>query len=335
MSVVARLDAAQQRHAWLGLPLAVGYKFFDDQGGYLAALIAYYGFLSLFPLLLLAVTILGFVLVHNPALREQILTSALAGFPIVGRQVTDDINGYRGSGVALVFGIVGSLFGALGVAQAGQNAMNVVWAVPRYRRPNPIRSRLRSLRLILVLGLGVLATTALSAVSASAQSFAHDLNGVSAGLRVLAFVVAVAMNVVLFVLAFRLLTVKSVAVRDVWVGAAIAGLIWQLLQVVGTWVLGHEIRGATEVYGTFGFVLGLVLWIYIESLVVVFCAELNSVLHGGLWPRALLTPFTDDVQLTAADEQVYDGMATSQQAKGFEQIDVTFDPPDDDGDWDP
>jgi uncharacterized BrkB/YihY/UPF0761 family membrane protein len=143
------------------------------------------------------------------------------------------------------------------------------------------------------------------------------------------------MNVVLFVLAFRLLTVKSVAVRDVWVGAAIAGLIWQLLQVVGTWVLGHEIRGATEVYGTFGFVLGLVLWIYIESLVVVFCAELNSVLHGGLWPRALLTPFTDDVQLTAADEQVYDGMATSQQAKGFEQIDVTFDPPDDDGDWDP
>jgi membrane protein len=327
MSVVARLDAAQQRHSWLGLPIAVGYKFFDDQGGYLAALITYYGFLSLFPLLLLAITILGFVLVHDPTLRDQILTSALVDFPIVGRQVTDDIGGYRGSGVALVFGIVGSLYGGLGVAQAGQNAMNVVWAVPRNRRPNPLQSRVRSLRLLLVLGLGILVTTALSALSASAQSFAHDLNGVGVGLRILAFAVAVVANVGLFVLAFRLLTVKPVTVRDVWVGAVVAGLVWQLLEVLGTWVLGHEVKGATEVYGTFGFVLGLVFWIYIEALVVVFCAELNAVLRGGLWPRALLTPFTDDVDLTPADEQVYDAMASAQQAKGFEQIDVSFDPP--------
>jgi YihY family inner membrane protein len=335
MSVVARLDARQQRHPWLGLPIAVAYKFFDDQGGYLAALIAYYGFLSLFPLLLLAITILGFVLVHEPVLREQILTSALVDFPIVGRQVTDDIAGYRGSGVALVFGIIGSLYGGLGVAQAGQNAMNVVWAVPRNLRPNPLQSRVRSLRLLLILGLGVLVTTALSALSASAQSFAHDLTGVSAGLRVLAFAVAVAANMVLFVLAFRLLTVETVSVRDVWVGAVVAGLVWQLLEIAGTWVLGHEVKGATEVYGTFGFVLGLVFWIYIEALVVVFCAELNVVLRGRLWPRALLTPFTDDVDLTPADEQVYDGMASAQQAKGFEEIDVTFDPAASDRDPDP
>jgi YihY family inner membrane protein len=335
MSVVARLDARQQRHSWLGLPIAVAYKFFDDQGGYLAALITYYGFLSLFPLLLLAITILGFVLVHEPVLRGQILTSALVDFPIVGRQVTDDIGGYRGSGVALVFGIIGSLYGGLGVAQAGQNAMNVVWAVPRNRRPNPLQSRVRSLRLLLILGLGILVTTALSALSASAQSFAHDLTGVSAGLRVLAFAVAVAANMVLFILAFRLLTVEAVSVRDVWVGAVVAGLVWQLLEIAGTWVLGHEVKGATEVYGTFGFVLGLVFWIYIEALVVVFCAELNVVLRGRLWPRALLTPFTDDVDLTPADEQVYDGMASAQQAKGFEQIDVTFDPAASDRDPDP
>jgi YihY family inner membrane protein len=326
MSVVARLDARQQRRSWLGLPIAVGYKFFDDQGGYLAALITYYGFLSLFPLLLLAITILGFVLVHDPTLRDQILSSALVDFPIVGRQVTDDINGYRGSGVALVFGIIGSLYGGLGVAQAGQNAMNVVWAVPRNRRPNPLQSRVRSLRLILILGLGILVTTGLSALSSSAQAFAHDLTGVGVGLRVLAFVVAVAANMGLFILAFRLLTVEPVTVRDVWIGAVVAGLVWQLLEVGGTWVLGHEVKGATEVYGTFGFVLGLVFWIYIEALVVVFCAELNAVLRDRLWPRALLTPFTDDVELTTADEQVYDGMASAQQAKGFEQVDVTFDP---------
>jgi membrane protein len=335
MSVVARLDARQQRRSWLGLPIAVGYKFFDDQGGYLAALIAYYGFLSLFPLLLLAITILGFVLVHEPALRDRIITSALVDFPIVGRQVTDDINGYRGSGVALVFGIIGSLYGGLGVAQAGQNAMNVVWAVPRNLRPNPLQSRVRSLRLIVLLGLGILLTTALSALSSSAQSYAHDLIGVGAGLRVLAFIVAVAANMVLFVVAFRLLTVEPVTVRDVWVGAVVAGLIWQLLEVVGTYILGHEVAGATEVYGTFGFVLGLVFWIYLEAVVVVFCAELNVVLRDRLWPRALLTPFTDDVVLTAADEQVYDDMASAQQAKGFEQIEVTFDPSTDESEPDP
>jgi inner membrane protein YhjD len=335
MSVVGRIDARQQRHSWLGLPIAVGYKFFDDQGGYLAALITYYGFLSLFPLLLLAITVLGFVLSHEPMLRQRILSSALVDFPIVGRQVTDDINGYRGSGLALTFGLIGSVYGGLGFAQAGQNAMNVVWAVPRNRRPNPLQSRVRSLRLILILGLGILVTTALSALSSSAQSFAHDLVGVGVGLRVLAFVVAVAANMVLFVLAFRLLTVEPVTVRQVWVGAVVAGLVWQLLEIAGTYILGHEVKGATEVYGTFGFVLGLVFWIYIEALVVVFCAELNAVLRDRLWPRALLTPFTDDVELTSADEQVYDGMATAQRAKGFQQIDVTFDPPTDENDWDP
>jgi membrane protein len=326
MSATSRLDALQQRHTWVGFPLAVAYKFFDDQGGYLAALITYYGFLSLFPLLLLMVTILGFVLSNDPSLQSRIIDSAVSDFPIVGDQLKSDITGYHGSEVALVLSLLGLLYGSLGVAQAAQHAMNTVWAVPRHRRPNPLRSRLRSLRLLLLLGLGVLITTVLSALTTSAAAYTHDLAGVSASLRVLAIVIGVAANVVLFILAFRLLTSRPVSVRDVWVGAVAAGLVWQVLQLVGTYVLAHQIKGASEIYGTFGLVLGLMLWIYVEALVVVLSAELNVVLRRRLWPRSLLTPFTDDVDLTRADERVYDGMATAQRAKGFEQIDVSFHP---------
>ena len=327
MSATSRLDALQQRHSWVGFPLGVAYKFFDDQGGYLAALMTYYGFLSLFPLLLLVVTILGYVLSDNPSLQNRIIDSAVSDFPIVGDQLKTDITGFHGSDVALVLGLLSLLYGSLGVAQAAQHAMNTIWAVPRHRRPNPLKSRLRSLRLLLLLGLGVLITTALSALSTSAAAYTHDLAGVSLGVRILAIVVGAAANVGLFILAFRLLTIRSVSVRDVWVGAVVAGLVWQALQLVGTYVLAHHIKGATEVYGTFGLVLGLMLWIYIEAVVVVISAELNAVLRLRLWPRALLTPFTDDVDLTHADERVYDGMATAQRAKGFERIDVSFHPP--------
>jgi membrane protein len=329
MSATSRLDTLQQRHSWVGFPLAVAYKFFDDQGGYLAALITYYGFLSLFPLLLLVVTVLGFVLHNDPSLQNQIINSAVGDFPIVGEQLKSDITGFHGSDVALVLGLVGLLYGSLGVAQAAQHAMNTVWAVPRHRRPNPLRSRLRSLRLLLLLGLGVLITTALSALSTSAAAYAHDLAGVSIGLRILAIVVGAAANVGLFILAFRLLTSRPVSVRDVWVGAVVAGLVWQVLQLVGTYIVAHHVKGASEVYGTFGLVLGLMLWIYVEAIVVVISAELNVVLRHRLWPRSLLTPFTDDVDLTHADERVYGGMATAQRIKGFEQVDVSFDRPDD------
>jgi YihY family inner membrane protein len=326
MTLTARVDALQQRRPWLGLPIAVVYKFTDDQGGYLAALITYYGFLSLFPLLLLAITVLGFLLSHDPSLRERILTSALRDFPLVGNQL-GHIRTFRGSGAAVVVGLLGSAYGGLGVAQAGQNAMNQVWAVPRNRRPNPLKARGRSVVLLLLLGVGVLLTTALSGLSTGAQSFAHDLAGLDEGVRVLAVVLAVALNIVLFVAAFRLLTVLPVTVRDVAPGAVVAALLWQVLQAVGTYYLGHKIRGATEVYGTFGFILGLIGWIYLEAVIVVLCAELNVVLRRRLWPRALLTPFTDAVSLTGADEQVYGGLATAQRSKGFERVDVSFDDP--------
>lgn len=319
-----RFDDFQRRHGWLGFPIALAYKFVDDQGGYLAALIAYYGFLSLFPLLLLGVSVLGFVLHSNPHLQDQIVNSALGQFPIIGTQLRHNLRGYQGSGAAVLIGVIGSLYGGLGVAQAAQNAMNTVWAVPRNDRPNPFKSRLRSLGLLLTLGAAALITTGLSALSTQLGAISHTA-GTHFLLQVLAWVVAAGLDIALFIVAFRVLTASEVQTRDVLLGAVIAGVLWQLLQSLGSLYVRHELTGKSEIYGLFGLVLGLIAWIYLEALVVVLCAELNVVVRRRMWPRALLTPFTDEVNLTSADRENYSLVAKAQRHKGFERIDVEFD----------
>src|SRR3954453_17431654 len=169
MTVADRLDQFQRRHRWAGFPLAVIYKFADDQGPFLAALLTYYGFLSLFPLLLLLASVLGFVLQGHPELQAQVLNSALGQFPLIGGDLPR--GRLNGSSWALAVGLIGIIYGGLGVAQAGQNAMNVIWALPRNRRPNPVKSRLRGLALLLTIGVGVVATSALSAVINTARVF--------------------------------------------------------------------------------------------------------------------------------------------------------------------
>src|ERR1700712_244462 len=143
MGVVAVVDRTQRRHPWLGLPLGVVYKFFDDQGNYLAATITYYAFIAIFPLLLLATSILGFLLQGNAHLRAWALDSTLANFPVVGDQLGTP-QGLQGSVTAVVVGGLIALYGSMGLGQAIQNAMHVVWSVPRNSRPKPIRLRGKS-----------------------------------------------------------------------------------------------------------------------------------------------------------------------------------------------
>jgi membrane protein len=324
MAMVSRIDAYQQRHRWAGLPLAVLYKFVDDQGSYLTAQITYYGFVSLFPLLLLLVTILSYVLEGSRHLQRQVLDSALAQFPVIGNQIATNIHSFHGSLLALAVGVLGSVYGGLGIAQATQQALNKVWAVPRNTRPNPVKARLRSLLLIGVGGATVVATTALSALSATANAYGASLGGL---IRALATVLAVALNVALFIVAFRVLTARSVTIRQIRGGAIAAAIIWQVLQWTGAFLIGAKLKGATVTYGLFGLVLGMLLWIYLGALTVVICAEVNVVRAEGLWPRALLTPFTDKVQLTSGDRRAYASYPKTERHKGFERVDVDFDQP--------
>ncbi len=324
MDLAGRLDRLQRKHRAAGFPLAVVYKFVDDQGSYLTAMITYYGFLSLFPLLLLLTSALGFALEDNPELQERVLDSALSRLPVIGEQIGENVQSLQGSGVALAVGIVGSVYGSLGVVQAAQNAFNKVWAVPRNARPNPLAARVRSLVMLVIVGGGILVSTALSALTTASADFGPS---VGAGVRLGAAIGALALNVALFVLGFRLLTARQVTVRQVLPGAVGAALGWQLLQWAGTYYFGHTLQGVNAAYGIFGVVIGLLVWLYLGAFTVVLCAELNAVRAERLWPRSLLTPFTDDVHLTQGDRKAYESYAVTERHKGFESVDVDFDQP--------
>jgi YihY family inner membrane protein len=316
MSATERVDQLQRRHPVLGFPLAVIYKFVDDQGGYLAALIAYYAFVSLFPLLLLASTILGIVLAGNPQLQQEILDSALSQIPIIGDEVgsPDKIGGGT---LGLVVGVAGSLYGGLGVAVAVQNAMNTAWSVPKNLRPDPIFARVKGLALLSTVGVAVLAITAVN-VASSAGYF-----GQISGAVVLAAVLV--LNVVVFAVAFRLATARSLSMSEVLPGAIVAGVIWQLLQTFGGVYIKYVVSRASITNGVFAVVLGLLAFMYVAAVLVVIAVEINVVRIDKLYPRSLLTPFTDDVDLTEGDRLTYTGQAEAQRSKGFEEIEVTFD----------
>jgi membrane protein len=321
MSMVSRADAYQREHRWAGLPVAVIYKFLDDQGTYLAAQITYYGFVAAFPLLLLLATILGYALHGDQHLQREVLNSALAQFPVIGGQITANITSFKGSTPALVVGMIGCVYGGLGVVQAVQNMLNKVWSVPRNARPHPLRARLRSLLLLAFGGASVIVTTVLSALGAAADAYGAKLD---VPVRTLATAAAVALNVTLFVVAFRMLTARHVAVRQILAGAIAAAVSWQALQWGGTLLLGRELKGATATYGLFALVLGTLAWIYVGAFITVMCAEFNAVRAGHLWPRSLRAVFTDNADLTPADERAYASYVTTERHKTCEHIDVSF-----------
>lgn len=321
--VVDAVDHYQREHRWIGFPLAVIYKYADDQGGYLAALITYYGFLSIFPLLLLLLTILGFVLAGDAHLSDNLIKSALAQFPVVGDTLRAQIGAARsssGSTTGLIVGVIGTLYGSIGAAQATQHAFNKVWAVPRNERPNPVKSRLRSLVLLGVLGIGVLITTVASGLTTGATSYGAT---VGTGLKLGGIAVVAVVNIGLFMFAFRVLTAREIPTRCLRLGAVIAGLGWEAIQLGGTYYVA-QLKGTQAAYGVFGAVLGLIAWIYLLATMTVIAAEVNVVSQRRLWPRSLLTPFTDNVSLTAADERTYASYAESERHKGFETVDVDF-----------
>lgn len=321
VSRVERLDAFQREHDWLGFPLAVAYKAFDDRAPYLAALVTYYAFVSLFPLILLFVSIAGFVLQSNPHLRQQVVGSAIGNLPGIGPVLRQQITGFRGSGAGVVAGVVGLLYGALGATQAAQAAFNQIYAVPRNEQPNPIKSRIRSLGLLLLLGTAVLVSSGINILVSTGNGLSAQLGS---GLRAVGFVISLVINLGLFTGAFQLLTAKELRVRDVVTGGVIAGSAWQLLQTFGSQYVSHEVHHGGALYGVFGVVLATLAYVYLEALFLMFAAEINVVLQRRLWPRSLLTPFTDDVELTTADEEAYASYVRAQRFKGWQLVDVRF-----------
>ncbi|MDX6666394.1 MAG: rane protein [Solirubrobacteraceae bacterium] len=275
-ALLQRIDDFQRGHRWLALPVAVIKKFGDDGANREAAVIAWWGFFSLFPLLLLFTAILGFVLAGDPSAQESVRTSALANFPVVGPSLAG--GRLHGSTTALLIGIAGALLSGIAVTLAAQEAFNKISAVPKREQPNPVKARLRGLGLLVVLGGLQLVATGLTAVVGSTGGIGTNVLGIGVGLLT---------NLLLFFAVFRLLTDRSVPTAHLRPGIVTAAVLWTILLRVGGAYTQHVVQRAGDTYGTFAAVIGLLTWLYLGARVLVYSAEFNSVLTGRLYPRSL------------------------------------------------
>jgi YihY family inner membrane protein len=308
---IRRADRFQQRHTVLAFPWAVLQKFGNDQAGGKAALIAYYGLFALFPLLLLLATVLGFALSGNPALREQLIDSALGNIPVIGDQLRSEVHPLEGNTAALVVGIVGTIYGSLGIGFAAQNAMNTVWNIPYVRWPNIWKRYLRTFGAIGLLGLAVVSSTALAAfATAVANGLAATVLGVAGSLLV---------NLGLFLLAFMVLTAEPLRPRDVAVGVVCATVFWETLQLIGTWYVTRGLAKASPTYGVFAVVITLLSWIYLGAQLTLLAAEINVVLRYRLWPRSVTQP-----PLTRADRLTLTRLARMEIRRPEQVVTASF-----------
>lgn len=321
MSIVARVDAFQRRHPVVGFPIAVIYKFFDDQGPYLAAIMTYYSFIAIFPLMLIATSILGFFLQNDPELQERLLDTALAQFPIIGDQLGRP-GAFTGSTSAIVIGSIAALYGSLGVGQSTQNAANVAWGVPRNSRPNPFLMRLRSLAVLAIGGTGILLVAIVQSLVDNPQLIGLDhLPDLGLFTRLVGLVVTWG----IFIAVFKFISLGRASWRSVLPGALFCALGWQALQYAGDAYVQNVIVRASAMNQTFALVLGLLALLFILTSFIVIGLQINVVRRRHLYPRALLTPFTDNVALTAGDRRAYAQYARMQRHKGFQTISVDFD----------
>ena len=295
----------------LGFPFAVAQKFGNDQAGGKAALMAYYGLFALFPLMLLMATILGFLLKGDPALRQQLIDSSLGNIPVIGDELRSQVHPLEGNTAALIIGIAGTVYGSLGIGFAAQNAMNTVWNIPHVHWPSIWIRYARTFGVIGLLGLASITSTALAAFATAVAS------GEQA--TVLAVSASAVLNLGIFLLAFKVLTAEPLRTREVAVGAVIATVFWEALQLIGTWYVTRGLEHASPVYGIFAVVITLLSWLYLGSQLFLWAAEINVVLRYRLWPRSVTQP-----PLTRADRLVFQRLAQMQVRRPEEEISTSF-----------
>ena len=271
-------------------------KFGNDQASGKAALMAYYGLFALFPLLLLLVTVLGFVLSGQPGLRERLIDTTLGRIPVIGDQLGSPVHPLEGSVPALVIGIIGCIYGAVGIGLASQNAMNTVWNIPFVRWPNIWLRYLRTFGVIGLLALASLTSTVLAVIATAVAR--------GAGTTMLAIAGSALFDLGLFLLAFMVLTAEPLRLREVVLGAVIATVFWEILQLIGTWYVARQLRTATPTYGFFAVAIALLLWLFLGAQLTLWAAEINVVRRYRLWPRSLTQP-----PLTRADRLVFQRLA--------------------------
>jgi len=310
--ILAAVDAWQRSHAAGAVPVAVLKKFGDDRASSLAALMAYYAFFSLFPLLLVFVSVLGFVLEGDPALQADIVDSTLARIPVIGAQLDDEVAPLTGSALGLAIGLAGALWAGLGVTLALGRAFQELWDVPRLAQRGPLRSRAYGVAALVVLAISLVGSTMLSglAIGGGIGPAAERLGALS---------LALVVNAAVFLAVFGLLTQRPFRIRELLPGVTLAAVGSLILQSIGGWYVDRTVTGAGDTYGTFALVIGLLSWFWLGSHLLLVAAEVNVVLHRRLWPRSL----TGDLE--PADREALRRSAEAARQDRRQEVVVRFD----------
>ena len=310
--IVRVADGAQQRFGPAAFTFGVIKKFGDDRGGLLCAMLAFYGFLSIFPLLLLLVTVLGFLGGGPHSLPHRIEASAFAQFPLVGSKLSSNIHAlHKGNAFGLVVGILAVLWGSQGAVQTAQFAQAEIWHVPAVVRPSFWARLGRTALMMAVLGLFLVASTVLAGLVTIGN---HDV-----WTAVGAIVLSLALNIVLFGVAFRVLTPRQIEWSELLPGSIVGGVGWTVLQYAGGLLVEHNLRNTSKVYGSFALVLGLIAFLYLSAQMSVYAAEVNVVKARRLWPRSIVQP-----PLTPADREVLSSLALEGKRRPEQYVGVGF-----------
>lgn len=271
-------DRALRKFGPVRVLFAVHKKYGEDDGAKLAATIAYFGFFSIFPALLAGISIVGFILQGNPELRDKVIDTAVEQVPMVGSAIGE--GGLEGSGLALITGLLGAIWGGLSSMEATQRALNVVNGVPWHERTQGAKARIKGISMFGVVGLSFLLSVALTSLVAAIQ-----LPGVGRfGIHLANLLV----NFLVILLTFRILTDRKWTLAALVPGALLAGTGFYLLQSLGARLITRYVSNASATYGTFAVVIGLLWWFHLSAQVVLIGAELNAVLADKLYPRALV-----------------------------------------------
>jgi YihY family inner membrane protein len=277
-SVLQRVDRAQKRSKPLAVAVATFKKFSDDQSSNLAAMIAFWAFFSVFPLFLVLVTLLAAFLPASD--KNSVLGHVAQMFPLLDPRT---VKGLSGAWWTVVLGLATALWSGTGVVRTAQYAFNSVWEIPEEERPGLVTQVLRSILVLGTIGLGLLLTTLLSGLIASSAS------GVNLGAvgRVAGYLLSAALDVAIFVAAFRILTDRDITTRDVLPGAILSGVAFFVLQQLSALIISRYLKNAQSTYGHFATVITILWWFYLQSIITLLGAQLNVVLKEHYYPRSL------------------------------------------------
>ncbi len=290
MRMADRVDRTQRESKPAGVAVATFKKFSEDRSTNLASMIAFWGIFSIFPLFMVLVTVLAWVLPASD--KHSVLSQVAKMLPLLDPST---ISGLTGSVLALVLGLVTALWSGLGVVRTVQFAFDSVWEIPYHERPGLVLQTLRSVWVLGTIGIGLVLTTLISGFVVTSA------NGVHLGVlgRVGGYVLAAALDVGIFLAAFRILTTRARSTRDVLPGALLSGVAFFILQQVSALIISHYLQKAQSTYGHFATVITILWWFYLQANVTLLGAQLNVVLSERLYPRSLV-----NAPQTPADHRV-------------------------------